>query len=342
MKKHILIIKTFILLIILSTSTFMNGQCVGDNTFSGTTDNDWSTAANWSEGCVPGGGTITGVITIAADCEVSDALNYTFGSGATLKIADGITFTNNGTGVWWIEGVSGTGTYEGDLTINGTLKPGYTAWSCGDPLDYEGQSYATVEIGGQCWMAENLNVGTMINGSTDMTNNGTIEKYCYDDDPTNCATYGGLYKWDEMMQYVTIESTQGICPSGWHLPSDDEFKTLEMALGMTQAQADGLNYRGTDQGSQLAGNEPLWTDGALDVNGTGNPPFGTSGFDLLPGGLYNYDNTFKYSNNLAFLYSSSEVIGIKVWIRGLRYTNTGVFRSDYLKNFGSSVRCVKD
>ena len=161
MKKTKQIIKTYFLLIVISltTSTFMNGQCLGDNTFLGTTDNDWSKTTNWSEGCVPGGGTITGIISIIADCEVNDALNYTFGTGATLEIADDITFTNNGTGTWTIEGVSGNGTYVGDITINGALKPGYTAppsWSCGDALVYEGKSYATVEIDGECWMAENL------------------------------------------------------------------------------------------------------------------------------------------------------------------------------------------
>jgi uncharacterized protein (TIGR02145 family) len=63
-------------------------------------------------------------------------------------------------------------------------------------------------------MAENLNIGTRIDGANNQANNGTIEKYCYSDNTSNCDTYGGLYQWDEAMQYVTTEGTQGICPSG--------------------------------------------------------------------------------------------------------------------------------
>ncbi len=81
--------------------------------------------------------------------------------------------------------------------------------------------------------------------------NGIIEKYCYDDNTSNCDTYGGLYQWEEMMQYVTTPGAQGICPDGWHLPTDEEFKTMEMALGMSQSEADNTGWRGTDEGSKL-------------------------------------------------------------------------------------------
>jgi hypothetical protein len=94
----------------------------------------------------------------------------------------------------------------------------------------------TVTIGNQVWMTENLDVGTMITGVTDMTDNGILEKYCYDDDPANCAIYGGLYQWDEMMQYVNTGGVQGICPVGFHLPTDIEWQTLELHLGMSQSQ----------------------------------------------------------------------------------------------------------
>ena len=80
-------------------------------------------------------------------------------------------------------------------------------------------------------MAENLNVGTRINGSGSQTNNSTIEKYCYDDNEANCTTYGGLYQWDESMQYSTMPGVQGICPTGWHLPTDAEWTTLTTYLG---------------------------------------------------------------------------------------------------------------
>ncbi|MDR3668834.1 MAG: FISUMP domain-containing protein, partial [Ignavibacteriaceae bacterium] len=76
---------------------------------------------------------------------------------------------------------------------------GYAQKACKgiDIVNYSGQKYTTVQIGNQCWLKENLNVGVMINGSSEQTNNGIIEKYCYQNDPANCIKYGGLYQWNE-------------------------------------------------------------------------------------------------------------------------------------------------
>ena len=201
----------------------------------------------------------------------------------------------------------------------------------------DNKSYKTVTIGTQTWMAENLNIGTRIDGANDQTDNNIIEKYCYGDVPANCDTYGGLYQWDEMMQYVTTAGTQGICPTGWHLPTDTEWKTLEKQLGMTQAQADDTGYRGTDQGSQMGGNESLWTNGSLDQNGA----FGSSGFAVLPAG-YRYTNGSFYDQSLSgSLWSSSE-FGSGAWNRYLYYNLTDVYRYNDNKTYGYSVRCVRD
>jgi len=201
----------------------------------------------------------------------------------------------------------------------------------------DGQSYTTVQIGTQCWMAENLNIGTMINGSGDQTDNGTIEKYCYDDSTSNCDTYGGLYQWDEAMQYVTTEGTQGICPAGWHLPTDDEYKTLEMYLGMSSSEANDIGYRGTNEGSKLAGNEPLWTDGDLDSNAD----FGTSGFTALPGGYRGTGGAFGGLADGANFWSSSED-GTSAWGRHLRYAHAQMYRLNYNKAYGFGARCLRD
>ncbi len=102
-----------------------------------------------------------------------------------------------------------------------------------DPCDgettitYKGQTYEIIGIGNQCWMAENINVGQRIDGNQEMKNNSTIEKYCYSDNEINCNEYGGLYQWDEMMQYTTQEGIQGICPEGWHIPTDGERRFLK-------------------------------------------------------------------------------------------------------------------
>ncbi len=216
-------------------------------------------------------------------------------------------------------------------------------WICGfnfiDERDF--QSYATVQIGTQCWMAENLNIGTMINGSSNQTDNSTIEKYCYNNIEDSCDVYGGLYQWEEAMQYVTTAGTQGICPTGWHFATDTEWITLEESLGMCSGTGTGCSgatgWRGTDEGSKLAGNEPLWSNGALDQNAN----FGTSGFASLPGGYSDTGGQFSYLSILAYFWSSSDS-ETNAWYRVLTYDNTQVGRSSYDKAYGLSVRCVRD
>lgn len=106
--------------------------------------------------------------------------------------------------------------------------------TCGEDLidTRDNQSYKTVKIGNQCWMAENLNYGTFKESiftndpHANVSNNGVVEKYAYDNDEANLALYGGLYDWNEMMDYSFSESAQGICPDGWHIPSYDEIVEL--------------------------------------------------------------------------------------------------------------------
>src|SRR5665647_231898 len=105
---------------------------------------------------------------------------------------------------------------------------GYSQNPCpGTPtVTYSGKTYNTVQIGNQCWLKENLDVGTMIDSLANPGNNGIIEKYCYGNNPANCTTYGGLYQWNEAMQYVTTAGAKGICPTGWHIPDTSEFQIL--------------------------------------------------------------------------------------------------------------------
>ena len=315
-----------------------------DNIFNGTSDNNWDNASNWSTGKVPPSH-IVQKITIAADCEVhaSNSTNYTFAAGSVFQINSGITFTNNGTGTWTMNGTyNKEGTYVGNLVINGSIEPGTNSstWTCGDQLIYDAQSYATVSIGSQCWMAENLNIGTMINGNSNQANNNIIEKYCYNNNSSNCATYGGLYQWKEMMQYTTMESTQGVCPTGWHLPSDSEWMTLEEELGICSGTGSGCSgatgWRGSNEGSKMAGNVALWYSGPL----VSDPEFGTSNLDILPAG-YCDNHMFHYLNGGTYLWSSSEN-GSYAWYRDLGYGYTAVERNYVHKHYSFVVRCVKD
>jgi len=223
---------------------------------------------------------------------------------------------------------------------NGTLwKTMAEDWSCGDQIaDADDNAYSTIQLGTQCWMAENLNVGTMINTISYQTNNSSVERYCYNNEVANCDTMGGLYNWDEMMQYVTTEGAQGICPSGWHIPSDDEFKTLEMHLGLSQAQADGTAYRGTNEGSKLAGNASLWTDGILEIESH----FGSSGFNALPGGYKQLNNVTRDHWDEGYFWTSTESLSSFAWFRSLNYNVTQSYRYYEQRQLSYSVRCVKD
>jgi len=195
---------------------------------------------------------------------------------------------------------------------------------CGLPIrdGLDGQWYDTVKIGNQCWMAQNLNVGAMILGADNQTIADGIEKYCYGNFEENCFSEGGLYQWDEMMDYSTTEGVQGICPTGWHVPTDDEWKTLEMALGMTQVNADNPGWRDTNQGTQLKSG-------------------GGSGFQALLAGRRFTEGSFINRGASAFFWSSTES-GSSAWHRDLNAIEARVYRSTLNKASGFSVRCVKD
>ncbi|MFM2392796.1 MAG: hypothetical protein RLZZ546_778 [Bacteroidota bacterium] len=318
----------FILLVIAVQTSF--GQCDGDNTFTGTTSSNWSTASNWSMNCIPSS-FVTGKITIAANCVAGSSVFSSLDGG--IEIIAGVSFTDNTFGnLQYIGVVSGEGTFIGDIQIDGGFNPGASAPPppTTGTVTYGGQTYNTILMpDGRWWMAENLNIGTMINGTTNMTNNGTIEKYCYNNNAANCATYGGLYQWNEMMQYVTTEGAQGICPTGWHVPSEAEWDLLVNSLPSPP---------NTDQGSRLSSNETLWTDGELDQNQN----FGTSGFSSIPGGLVAYPGIYGFIYDESYYWTSNGEGNLAV-NRAIFYdAPNGPFSGSGLKTNGGSVRCIQD
>jgi uncharacterized protein (TIGR02145 family) len=195
----------------------------------------------------------------------------------------------------------------------------------------DGQSYNAVQIGNQCWMAENLNIGIRIDGFSDQNDNTLIEKYCYNDDDANCNTYGGLYQWNEMMQYITIPGVQGICPAGWHVPTDEEWTTMSDYL----------------DGELIAGGKMKAT-GTIE-EGTGfwhSPNTGAtneSGFTVLPAGDRYDDGNYYDLGYYPFFWSSDETNdpGLS-WSRYLLNSVTSIYRMNHDRDYGFSVRCVKD
>jgi len=188
-------------------------------------------------------------------------------------------------------------------------------FNCGNPLldTRDGQYYNTVELAGMCWMAENLNYGTMIDGSEDQTDNGIDEKYCYSNNPTLCDTYGALYLWREIMQYSTTQGTRGICPEEWHLPTDSEWTTLINAMG----------------GSSFAG-------GNL-VQGGG------SGFEALMAGQTNlFTYPFIEIGQRTYFWTSTQSSSSNAYNRYIINNDPAIYSTQMDKMFGHSVRCVKD
>jgi uncharacterized protein (TIGR02145 family) len=215
--------------------------------------------------------------------------------------------------------------------------------SFGYVIDIDGNIYKIVQIGNQIWMAENLKVTHYNDGSeiptgysnsewADLDGTETGAYAVYNDDPSNTDVYGNLYNW-----YV-VEDERGVCPAGWNVPTDDEIKELEMYLGMSQVEADDADWRGTNEGSKLAGMADLWNDGNL-VN---NPEFGTSGLNLLPGGYRNGNGNYYGMGYNGYFWSSTEGNDYLAWYRLLDYVNSEVSRYLNNKRGGFSVRCIRD
>ncbi|MBI9038737.1 MAG: hypothetical protein JEY97_11440 [Bacteroidales bacterium] len=229
----------------------------------------------------------------------------------------------------WVNGIGDCNPGEGYLVKmladDVLIYPGSSSFTCGDPFTdpRDGQTYNSVQIGDQCWMAENLNIGEMINGSEEMTDNGVIEKYCYDNDPANCDEYGGMYQWNEMMEYTTTPGVQGICPSGWHFPTDVEWTTLTDFLG----------------GESVAGGKMKET-GTTHWNPPNTGATNESGFTGLPGG-YRLNGNFNNLGNNGSFWSSNEN-GANAWYRKLYSNYFDVARLNNSKNCGFSSRCLQN
>jgi len=167
------------------------------------------------------------------------------------------------------------------------------------------QDYKTVTIGTQTWMAENSNCN--VSGSV-----------CYGNDPANCAKYGRLYNW---------ETAKTVCPSGWHLPSNEEWTTL---TDYVESQGDCNYYcAGTRLKAQSG-----WND---DGNGTNN-----HGFSALPGGLGYSDGSFYDVGDYGFWWSASEYDSSNAYYRGMGNGSEIIDWGDPGKTNLFSVRCIQD
>lgn len=190
--------------------------------------------------------------------------------------------------------------------------------------DVDGNEYPTVQIGGQCWMAANLK-----------TIPETGQSWCYANQQENCDVYGRLYNWSAAMNGAESSSdspsgVQGVCPTGWHMPSDAEWNELRDYLDPNIGGNPNVNVAG----GMLKAVE-LW-------NAPNTGASNESGFTALPGGIRNVNGTFLTLNNQGIWWSSTSFNASQSWQRTMHHDLESINLNPSPVGAGISVRCVKD
>ncbi len=215
----------------------------------------------------------------------------------------------------------------------------------------DNEKYNWVTIGNQIWMADNLRATKYPDGRNipivedrfewgDLIDNDLDDAYSwYDNDRATFGDiYGALYTFAAATNkgtalteanQNTATTIQGVCPDGWHLPSDAEWTIFENAL------------TSKNKGSQLAGKKDLWNESYLILDAPSD--FGTSGFDAIPaGGRFDTNGRFDEMGGIAYFWSSTQVDDDNVFIRYIAFTKTSIYRITQPKSSGKPVRCIKD
>ncbi len=207
-----------------------------------------------------------------------------------------------------------------------------------DPRD--GQTYNTVQIGDQCWMKENLNYQVS-------------DSWCYDNNTTNCDNYGRLYTWHAAMAGASSSNSnpsgvQGVCPPGWHLPSDAEWTELvNYVVSQGFPNSNVTNGAGNalkscrQVGSPLGGDCDTGVHPRWNSHGT-HYGFDEFGFSALPGGFRNSLGSFLAIGINGFWWSSTDYAAAGAWGRSMYRGHGDVARFGNLKTTGFSLRCVRD
>ena len=236
--------------------------------------------------------------------------------------------------------VGGTTYSPNDITFTTTQTTNTTV------TDIDGNIYPTVNIGNQTWMAEDLRVTHYPNGDAiphiidntewaNLADDNTSDAYCFynNDNITGAGSWGALYTWAAAMSDNAVSSStnpsgvQGVCPDGWHLPSDAEWTELTDYLGGTSVAGGKMKETGTTH----------W-------NSPNTGATNESGFSALPGGYRYYYGTGAFYNAgyLGGWWSATESSGTNAWLRYLYYYDAEATRYSNDKSFGFSVRCVRD
>ena len=220
--------------------------------------------------------------------------------------------------------------------------------------DYDGNVYNTVQIGSQCWTKENLKTTHYTNGTAiplgSTTSTTVAYRYNPNNDAANVATYGYLYNWPAVMNGEASSNAipsgvQGICPNGWHVPSDREWQEMEFAVGVNESDTAGISASTTGHRGNIAAKLCAnigWTSSSVayaagNISSTWR---NSTNFSVIPAGTYygSY-NDFGYAANF---WSCTENSSTTAYSRRLGYNISGVKRNNDNKGGGFSVRCVHD
>ncbi len=266
---------------------------------------------------------------------VEDECGVCNGPGPTEVVIDDITILYDSV---YAENIDTWFVYEigQDTTFTYTCAPFFGG--CGDPVGYQGYDYATVLIGDQCWFAENLRSENYDNGDAipsnlsdsewSSTTSGAVAVYGEDDGCSNyspdidaCDPAQSLEEYGRLYNWYAVDDARGLCPSGWHVPTDVEWTVMTDELG----------------GESIAGGQMKTTYGWYQ-GGNGTNSIGFSG---LPGGLRSNNGFFRHAGRDAHWWSSSPV-GSYAWYRFLSSGDESVSRFSNDRRDGFSVRCVRD
>jgi len=199
--------------------------------------------------------------------------------------------------------------------------------------DIDGNVYNTVSIGTQCWLAENLKTETYTNGdpipgnldAATWTSTTSGAQAVYNGVASNKAIYGLLYNW------YAVNDARGLCPTGWHVPTDGEWTALTDGLGGTAVAGGKLKQTGT-----LSAGTGLWFSPNTGATNS-------SGFTGLPAGSRNFTGTSYAPVGLnCDWWTSTKIGGSSPYYRQVYYNNATVGRFLLLETYGISVRCLKD
>jgi len=276
--------------------------------------------------------------------------------GTTVNPTLSNSFTTNGTGTGLftsvLTGLSPLTTYYFRAYATNSVGTSYgneldfttINFMCGTTsiLDIDGNAYNTVQIGTQCWMQSNLKVSKYWNGDnipTGLSNSDwrytTSGAYAiYNNDPVNDGLYGKLYN------HYAVTDSRGLCPTGWHVPSDGEWNILVKYLDPNADTLCGNCWQSSTAGGALKSTATQPTPGGWLSPNTGAT--NSSGFTALPGGLRFLDGDFYSISNLGYWWSSSVSSGSDAWVRTLYDDLSPIYRTTNFRTYGFSVRCCRD